>query len=35
MDEQMADMYNMPEKYGYWQFYDSEGKELVELRWEQ
>lgn len=34
MDEQMAAMYNMPEKYGYWQFYDSEGKELVEFRWE-
>ena len=35
MDEQMADIYNMPEKYGYWQFRDNEGNELVELRWEQ
>ena len=34
MDEQLADMYGIPEKYGYWQFYDENEKELVELRWE-
>lgn len=33
-DEQFAALYNEPEKYGYWQFYDDKGNELVELRWE-
>lgn len=30
----VADAYGIPEKYGYWQFYNEDGKELVELRWE-
>ncbi len=34
-DEQIAETYNIPEKYVCWQFYDSEGNDLVSLRWER
>jgi hypothetical protein len=34
-DEQMAAMYNEPDKYGYWRFYDENNTELAELRWGQ